>query len=620
MCGIIGFASSYTKVDLSVLKSQLQALKHRGPDFDDVWISSDKTVGLGHSRLAIIDLSSQANQPMHSGDQKIHITFNGEIYNFKSIKNSLQSLHYKFNTESDTEVLIVAYQHWGIHMLNYIQGMFAFCIYDENLQTLIIARDRVGEKPLYYCHQENTFRFASESKALIQHSTQKLIINQNALFNYLTRGYVQGHQSMVENIFKLPPGHYGLYSLRENQFSIRNYWTLPEFDNEQIPKSSEQLVEECTEILDHAVQDQLVSDVPLGVLLSGGVDSSLITAFASRHLPKVKTFTVTFPQYAKFDESRHAKLIADYFNTEHHVLAVDRITCDIIPQLAIQYDDPLCDTSMIPTFLVSQLIRQHCTVAVGGDGGDELFGGYSHYDRMIKVAQTTKYIPGGLKKLVSKTTQYLPLGFKGRTWLTNLNTNFDKEIPLIASIFDEHNLKRLLINPLEAFLGQTNPISSTIHHRQDLLQRATRMDFMNYLPEDILVKVDRASMLKSLEIRAPLLDVKMIEFAFSQVPSHLKASSTLKKILLKKIAAKILPSEFDLTRKQGFSIPISEWLRQAEWNTFMKDILYSKEQDIFDKKYLQQIIKNHEKGADNGNRIYGLILFTLWKNHYHLSL
>ncbi|MBK8153238.1 MAG: hypothetical protein IPK61_09425 [Saprospiraceae bacterium] len=222
----------------------------------------------------------------------------------------------------------------------------------------------------------------------------------------------------------------------------------------------------------------------------------------------MKTFTVTFPQYAKFDESRHAKLIADYFNTEHHVLAVDRITCDIIPQLAIQYDDPLCDTSMIPTFLVSQLIRQHCTVAVGGDGGDELFGGYSHYDRMIKVAQTTKYIPSGLKKLVSKTTQYLPLGFKGRTWLTNLNTNFDKEIPLIASIFDEHNLKRLLIKPIEAFLDEKNPFSTNIPLRQDLLQRATRMDFMNYLPEDILVKIDRASMLNSLEIRAPLLDVK----------------------------------------------------------------------------------------------------------------
>jgi asparagine synthase (glutamine-hydrolysing) len=349
------------------------------------------------------------------------------------------------------------------------------------------------------------------------------------------------------------------------------------------------------------------------------VDSSLITAMAARHSRNVKTYSITFPQNPRHDESKHAQLIANYFSTKHTELVAEPTTADLLPKLAAQYDEPIIDSSMIPTWLVTHLVRQQCTVALGGDGGDELFGGYGHHSRILRFAAFAKLAPLCLRRPASEfLSNLLPYGFKGRNWLRALATDLRNELPLLASYFDKPIRRRILKRPLRTIQSPEAIYLERVPKAPDLLQRVTRMDFRNYLPEDILVKVDRASMLNSLEIRAPLLDYRIIEFAFGKVPSHLKSDGKDRKILLKRLCKRLLPPEFDTVRKQGFGIPLNDWLRSGPFRNLFWDVLLSPD-SIFERKQIQRLLLRQDKGIGSAEALFGLTLFELWRRHYSIA-
>lgn len=624
MCGIIGLATCWPNESHDWLIAGRDAMAHRGPDDVGIWWATDGRVGLGHRRLAIIDLSPAGHQPMQDVTGTLTIVFNGEIYNYRDLQRELLAKGHIFRSHSDTEVILAAYREWGPDCLSRLNGMFAFALHDATQQTLFLARDRAGEKPLFYALTNGELRFASELKGLLADPAFPRRIDPEALDCYLGMGYVPGERCMVQGVNKLPPAHALLFDLANWAARVWRYWQLPAPPQLSITDGPDEqdLLNELEVLLEDAVRRQLVADVPVGVLLSGGVDSSLVTAMAVRASRQVKTFTVGFPSFGKYDESEHARLIARHFGTEHIELEAGNVGPDLLPMLARQYDEPMIDSSMIPTYLVSRLVRQHCTVALGGDGGDELFGGYHHYNRLLWTQQKFNWVPLALRKVVARSVgANLPTGFKGRNWLQALGSDFNREPPLIASHFDAAERRKLLGGlasapwPLvaEKILGERFTLDV------DLLQGVTRMDFENYMAEDILVKVDRASMLNSLELRAPLLDYRIIEFAFGRVPTHLKATVNQRKILLKKLTARVLPPKFDQQRKQGFSIPLADWLKSGPWRDLFYGVLLDG-QCLFDKTAVTGLLHGQDQGRGNSERLFGLVLFELWRREYQILM
>lgn len=616
MCGIVGIASSSSINEKGWLSLGRDEMFHRGPNEFGEWWSPDLRVGLAHRRLAIVDLSSKASQPMFSSAHGLAIIFNGEIYNHLLLREQLSRLGFSFRSKSDTEVLLAAYAIWGESCLEHLNGMFAFAIYDEKQQKLFLARDRVGEKPLFYQLKNNCLQFASELKALLANPKNSKCIDKDALDCYLAMGYVPGEKCILQGYKKLPAAHAMRFDLKSGLAKIWRYWMLPEFESNQCSLDDGSLLHELEYLLEDSVRRQMVADVPVGVLLSGGVDSSLITAMAVRASSQVQTFTIGFPGHRKLDETEHARLIARHFGTRHTELMAEDASVAMLPRLASQFDEPIVDSSMIPTFLVSQLVRQHCTVALGGDGGDELFGGYTHYSRLLMVQHKSELVPYSLRRFLSMSAEkFLPIGFKGRNWLQSLAVNLDNDLPLIASLFDKKTRRRLLKDNDNWPSVAESIWMAAVPLNADIVQRATRMDFCNYLVEDILVKVDRASMLSSLELRAPLLDQSLIEFAFRKVPSQLKATSTEKKILLKRLAARLLPSGFDRQRKQGFSIPLGEWLKNEAFGKLFSEVLCDP-QCSFNRIEVDNLFRGQKKGRNNGERLFALVLFELWRREY----
>jgi asparagine synthase (glutamine-hydrolysing) len=619
MCGIAGIASQCPQSNRAWLAIGRDAMTHRGPDDAGEWWSADGRTGLAHRRLSIIDLSPLGHQPMHLLECGLSIVFNGEIYNHNELRRELVALGFAFRSHTDTEVLLAAYAAWGEGCLSRLNGMFAFALYDAPKQKLFLARDRAGEKPLFYRLANGSLQFASELKALLANPANPRRINAEALDCYLAMGYVPGARCILQGFNKLPPAHALRFDLQSGQSKVWRYWQLPELAVTQAPLDEAGLLDELEALLEDAVRRQMVADVPVGVLLSGGVDSSLITAMAVRVSSQVQTFTIGFPGHNKLDETEYARLIARHFGTRHTELMAEEATLDLLPRLARQFDEPMVDSSMIPTFLVSQLVRQHCTVALGGDGGDELFGGYGHYSRLQWMQQKLGATPRSLRNSVALAAEkLLPIGVKGRNWLQGLDVDLNNGLPLIASCFDATTRGRLLSKQWGWALVAESVHKGRVPSHRDLLQRATRMDFTNYLAEDILVKVDRASMLNSLELRAPLLDYRLIEFAFGKVPSRLKASQTEKKILLKRLTDRLLPPEFDRQRKQGFSMPLGEWLKSGPFRTLFDEVLRDP-QCSFDSGMMDSLLRSQDKGRNNGERLFALVLFELWRKEYSVT-
>ena len=618
MCGIAGIASSARTVSREVVERMRDTLRHRGPDDEGGWESGDRSVALGHRRLSIIDLSPGGHQPMADASGDCRVVFNGEIYNYLDLREQLRHEGHTFRTASDTEVLIEAYRAWDTSCLDRLNGMFAFALYDQPRRRLFLARDRAGEKPLFYRHADRQLAFGSELKALFADPACPRVLDRAALDAYLAFGYVPHDQCIIQGVRKLPQGHALMYDLSADTVRTWPYWRLPARSTNAPPDENE-LVARLDSLLLDSVRLRLIADVPVGVMLSGGVDSSLVTAMAARVSRRVKTFTIAFPGHAAHDESPHARIVAEHFGTEHVVLAAEPATVDLLPELARQYDEPLADSSMVPTYLVSRLIRREATVALGGDGGDELFGGYPHHSWVQSQARARAFVPSAVGRAIRPfATAWLPVGMKGRNYLLGLTGDQAFGIAQFNQYFDPATRRKLLgaVAPQgqgpEAFKASLAPPTGTA------LQCATTTDFRSYLVDDILTKVDRASMLNSLEVRAPFLDHRLVEFAFGVVPDNLRATERERKILPRRLAARLLPPALDLRRKQGFSLPLDAWFK-GEWGALIRDVLDGATPGVFDRHAVRHVIGGQQRGFSNMPRLFALLMFELWRREYRVS-
>lgn len=624
MCGIVGLASTSIIRDRRLIGLMRDSMQHRGPDDAGEWHSPDGRVALGHRRLAIIDLSPGGHQPMFDNTGQLCITFNGEVYNYQDLRCELEGYGHRFRTTSDTEVILEAYRAWGTDCLARLNGMFAFGLYDILARRIFLARDRAGEKPLFYWHTAGRLVFSSELKALMADPTFPRVLDPEALNYYLAYGYVPGTMCILKDVHKLAQGHAAIYELEGDTFRTWRYWKLPETTN-QADVPAEELAAELEKLLEDSVRRQLVADVPVGILLSGGIDSSLVTAMAARlSSAPIRTFTISFPGHKSYDESPYARLVAKHFGTRHTELAAEPATFDLLPNLARQYDEPLADSSMVPTFLVSRLIRQHATVALGGDGGDELFGGYLHYNWIQHQERARPIFPRRLRYVVGAAAAHLlPVGLRGRNYLIGFTEDLSRTIAH-ANVFFDYETRRRLLAPIWRHGGR--PTSSPEAYKAGLcpsgktpLQQATAVDFKTYLVDDILVKVDRASMLASLEVRAPWLDFRIIEFAFSRVPDGLRSAGKERKVLPRRLAARLLPPELDLKRKQGFALPLDNWLK-GDWGLYIEGVLNAADPRLFDLRMIRSLIVGQRRGYANTHRLFALSMFELWRREYRVTI
>ena len=623
MCGIVGLASSESMRNIGI-EAMMRKVAHRGPDDEGTWISSDRRVVFGHRRLAIIDLTPGGHQPMTDASQKLWLIFNGEIYNFQELRRELESAGFTFRTRSDSEVILQAYRRWGERCVDRFNGMFAFALYDAETEKVFFARDRIGKKPLFYCHQGTRLAFGSEAKAVIaSRIDRQWPLDPHAVNAYLTFGYIPGERSIFAGVRRLLPGHSMTYDLRANRLSFSAYWAPSASLDPPNDVDADVLVSELEALLDDSVRLRMIADVPQGILLSGGVDSSLITAIAARHSSRrVKTFTVTFPGGGLYDESAHAQKVAEHFGTEHHELPLPTAGLDVLRKLAHHLDEPFADPSVLPTFLISQLTRRHVTVALGGDGGDELFGGYAWYRQGLTASKTLMRIPAPLRRIAARLAGSLPVGIRGRNFIRSQSGDLCHYQVTTATMFEPELRRKLLSQAIVADLG--NDLELPERERcarwpavSDPMLQMSLLDLQTYLPDDILVKVDRASMAVALEMRAPLLDYRIIEFALRRVPSHLKVADSGSRFLQRKLARRLLPPSLDLDRKQGFVMPIHEWLR-GEWGAATVEVMRSPLASAWiEPAVADDLLKGQRKGRTNGIRLFTLLMFALWLEGAH---
>ncbi|MFZ1704667.1 MAG: asparagine synthase (glutamine-hydrolyzing) [Saprospiraceae bacterium] len=607
MCGITGKISKVV-IRTHDVKIALQAINHRGPDATGYWQSADRTKYIGSTRLAIQDLSPSGQMPMHSSDNLVHIVMNGEVYNFKEIRNELLGLGYIFYSDSDTEVVLNAYLAWGVHSFDRLNGMYAIAIIDERENSLILVRDRAGEKPLYCYHTHDLFAFASELKVLLNDEAVPNKLNHFALAEYLQYGYVASNHSLLSGVWQLKPGTYLELALDNLQYRQHTYWHLPEFTLEEY-HAEQDYVNELERLLTQSIEGQLVADVPVGVFLSGGVDSSIVTGIASKVAQQpIKTFHISMKDAPNIDEQKYADVIAKHFRTDHTVLAAEALTFGKFMSILDTIDEPMADSSYIPTFMVAELAKQHVTVALGGDGGDELFGGYHHYQHLSSIAENTSY------SWQSTITKRLPLGIKGRNYI--LSRDLDNYTYGFKNFFDDNHLAEILHLDVQNMII---PYQKASYIGSDILQAATRHDFHNYMTDDILAKVDRAAMANSLETRAPFLDRCVVEFAFGKVPSELKIKGSTKKYLLKALAKQLLPKDFPIERKQGFSIPLAQWMT-GKWKGSVLEMIDELPSNIINKKELLRLLDREGRFFKNSHRIYAVFLLMVWMHKYKVEV
>ncbi len=622
MCGFVGYGSNNSNQSFNIknLENAIESIHYRGPDHTGFWSSKDRNIAVAHKRLSILDLSDRSNQPFKDKNAKFTIVFNGEIYNYLSLKEDLLLLGHSFETSSDTEVIYKGYSEWGVKVFTRLQGMFAIAIIDEVKNKIILARDRVGEKPLFYSRTDRLFCFASEIKPLLELDLLNKDIDKESLYYLFSKGYSPSTKSIFSQISKLDASEFLEYSLDDGQLSKNKYWDLEKkiIDNPKKKSCNEEhLINKLENLLEESIDLQLNADVPVGMLLSGGIDSSVLVALGSRNHRNLNTFNVSFEDYHEFNESKHAKLIADYFDCNHHEIESSNLDPSMFEKLSEYYDDPIFDTSMIPTFLLSNAVSKYSKVAIGGDGGDELFGGYPHYNKFLKLHGKYSFIPHTIRRSLSNFFQsFLPIGMRGKKTLEFLGNDFTNYYPNIAEFYNLNEVKRIFNERVYLSNQSKDFVLNPIIPVNNIITSSTYHDFSNYLKSDLLVKIDRASMSNSLEIRSPFLDKRIIEFAFLEVPSHLKVHSDRRKILLKMLAAKILPKNFDFNRKQGFSIPINHLLNDPIWMDYFYQKVSDSDSNIFNKEYIYKLLRSSNTYRNNGERIAAIIFFMCWVERF----
>ena len=625
MCGIAGKYNYLNNVPVSpdLIRSMCDKITYRGPDDSGVFV--DGPIGLGHRRLSILDLSELGHQPMSTKDRKIWTVYNGEIYNFPSLKKELKAKGYSFISNCDTEVLLYLYQEYGVHCLEHLRGMFAFAIWDCKKKTLFLGRDRIGKKPLYYYFDAKSFIFASEIKSILEDPVIERQINYEAFYDYFKYLYVPDPKTIYKDIHKLEPGHFLLCS--PEGITKKEYWDI---SFASLSGKSETVVaNELNDLLSESVRIRQISDVPLGAFLSGGVDSSTIVALmAQQQDTPVTTCSIGFDS-EKYDEVKFARIIANKFRTDHHEFTVKQNAEHVLSKLAYYFDEPFADASSVPTYYVSKLARQKVTVALSGDGGDENFAGYEKYHIDDIENNFRKWIPSFFRKgLFPITSRFLskgnhPIFQKGSTLLKTLGHESDYGFYLTNTEIRDLLWQALINDDTKRQIYEYNPFSVTEYHYHKAdtdchLSKILYTDLKTYLPGDILVKVDRMSMANSLEVRAPILDHKVIEFAAS-IPANLKYHHSEKKYILKKAFEGTLPDDILYRKKMGFSVPLSDWLK-GELKTMASDSLFGKNAGVghfFNNKALHSIWDQHQCGKRNyATILWSLFMFELWYQEF----
>lgn len=623
MCGIAGMfeheAAMSADERCETLKRMCDRIEHRGPDDEGFYVEGG--VALGMRRLSIIDLFT-GRQPISNEDGSVWIVFNGEIYNYREIRDLLISRGHVFQTGSDTEVIVHLYEDEGEACVERLRGMFAFAIYDRRERKLFLARDRVGVKPLHYAVVGGGIVFGSEIKSLLQHRAVNREVNFEAVSDFFSFGYVPDPHSAFRGIEKLPPGH--TLTFKDSRLTTRCYWDFdyPERESEPVREES-YYVERLRELLAESVRLRLVSDVPLGAFLSGGVDSSTVVAMMAREMGRpVKTFSIGFTE-ASFDELSYARVTARHFNTDHHEFVVTPDVCNIVEEVVWHHDEPFADVSSVPTYIVSKMAREHVTVALSGDGGDELFAGYQRYLVDGERAGFER-IPRLLRRgVMLPLSRALPRGAYGKNFLRNIALDGDERYIDSLSYFHEEKKRDLLSNE---FLNAIKGRDSSEEFRRIYGAPASReridhllyLDSKTYLPGDIMTKVDRMSMAHSLEAREPLLDHKLIEFV-ARMPASLKLRGSETKSILKRAIRGLIPDEIIDRKKQGFDVPIQQWFKK-DLRAMLIDTLTSsrtRQRGYFKQGAVEAILDEHMRGRrDNSRHLWGLLTLELWHRQF----
>jgi asparagine synthase (glutamine-hydrolysing) len=632
MCGIAGWVNLTSSTEPAgdteaVLHSMCETIVHRGPNSEGLWL--DGQVALGMRRLSIIDLKT-GDQPVFSEDKSVVVMMNGELYNYREVRADLEKRGHKFVTQTDTEIVPHLYQEYGDDFVDHINGMFAISLWDSRRKRLILARDRYGEKPLYYGVFNGSLIYASEPKALLAHPSIPADLDMDALRQYLSFDYIPAPRSIYKGINKLPAAH--LMVIENGDIKIRRYWNLSWKKAEQNTNGDgiTHKAAELRDLLSDAVRMRLVSDVPLGVLLSGGVDSSTVAAFAARHSTEtVKTFSIGFAEDS-FDETRYARKVAAHLSTDHYeeMLSAEKAG-DLISEIGSWLDEPLSDGSLIPTYLLARFVRKHVTVALGGDGGDEIFAGYPMYFGH-KVAGAYGSIPQVLRSRVIEpvirrlpvSTKNLSFDYKAKRFIKSAGYDAVTRHHSWFGSFAADEQRSLLTQQVlskstgDIYAGPRDLLD--ICDAREEIEKMQYLDMNYYMAEDILTKVDRASMAVSLETRAPFLDPRIGEFA-AALPLEYKLKGNKGKYILKRAVEGLLPRSILTRSKKGFGIPVAAWLK-GRLNPLMHDLLSPArlhDQGLFETDYVQKLVSEHENGvASHHKQLWTLLVFQLWYDKF----
>ena len=643
MCGICGVLHRDGRaVNPDVLIRMNDTLLHRGPDEEGYVLNDGKAarsrerlqeqqgaevrgnVGLGHRRLSIIDLAS-GQQPLSNEDDTVWVVLNGEIYNFRDLTRELEGRGHRFRTRSDTEVIVHAYEEWGERAVERFRGMFAFALWDEGRRRMVLARDRVGKKPLYYWDSRDAFVFGSEIKAILSFPGVPRETDLTAISDYLSLIYVPSPKTAFKAIRKLPPAHVAVIDVRGTD--VRPYWDLSFRPHHEA--TEERIMEELIAILEEATRIRMISEVPLGSFLSGGVDSSAVVAFMARASGEpIKTSSISFSE-AAYNEIEYARQVAELFHTDHHEFHVTPKAVSVIEKLAWHYDEPFADSSAVPTYYVSKTAREHVTVALSGDGGDENFAGYRRYAFDLRENAVRDLVPAlfrqpffaGLGRLYPKG-DYLPQLFRGKAFLSNVARDpVEAYFHSVSASDDNRKLRLLNGDVLKSLNGyRTSDLFREIYERapaEDHLSKIQYLDIKTYLCEDILTKVDRASMAVSLEVRCPLLDHVFMEYV-ARIPGGLKLNKGGGKHILKKALEPYLPAEILQRRKRGFAVPVLEWLR-GSLAEYGRDLVLSGQPSrlYFEKDTLETMWKEHQRGIRNWSTdLWAIMMLNLWHERF----
>ena len=622
MCGIAGFVDSplawpLTAEDATArVRAMCDVIRHRGPD--DEGLRVEPGVALGMRRLSIIDVAG-GHQPISNEDGTVWTVFNGEVYNFRELRAELEARGHRFSTSTDTEAIVHAYEEWGVESIGRLRGMFGLAIWDSRTRTLLLARDRVGIKPLYYSVAGGRLLFGSELKSILCDPDLPVDIDVDALDHYLSFLYTPRDTSIFRDICKLSPGH--LLTWQEGRLHVESYWRPS--TAEPFSGTERDAVRQLERVLVDAVASHMVSDVPIGAFLSGGVDSSLVVALMARlSTGRVKTFSIGFDE-PEFDELEHARRVAAHYGTDHHEFVVRPDGLTILDELISHFDEPFADSSAIPTWYVSEIARRHVTVVLSGDGGDELFGGYDRYLPHPRVVAFDRYAPQGLRRVAAIAGDRLPHGIKGKNFLRHVGRSERARYLDAIRLFSADEKPALLSTDVRASLGAVDPEVRLARHfeRYASLPWASQMmrfDLETYLPDDVLTKVDRMSMAHSIESRVPLLDNSVIDLA-NALPASLKIRNGRRKHVLKEVAARLLPDGLVDRKKQGFGVPLGTWFR-GDLKELFADTLLSPatlQRGYFEPAFVRRIVNEHLTGRrDHTLRLWQLVVFERWHRQY----